>query len=153
MNLDRIRKSSEISEDGCWIWKKSCNSAGYGQLTENKKYWLAHRYAYSCLNPLRDDQLVRHLCHNTWCVNPDHLASGTNQDNWNDSEEVHRKAHEEKRSLWVIDGVEYSGIRNANKNTGISQAALVKYTCPITRIFDVESYRTSTIKAGWKPKI
>lgn len=153
MNLDRIRKSSEVSEDGCWIWKKSCNSAGYGQLSENKKYWLAHRYAYACLNPLEGNQLVRHLCHNTRCVNPDHLASGTNQDNWYDSKEVHRKAHEEKGSLWVIDGMEYSGIRSANKGTGISQAALIKYTCPVTRIFDIESYRASTIKAGWKPKI
>ena len=153
MNLDRIKKSSEVSESGCWIWKKSCNSAGYGQLTENKKYWLAHRYSYSCLSPLEDSQVVRHLRHNTKCVNPDHLASGTQQDNWNDSEINHRKVHKEKRFIWDINGVRYSGIRDANKNTGISQSALVKYTCSNSRIFDFESYRASAVKAGWKPKI
>lgn len=49
MDLDKIKSSVTISDAGCWEWQKSCNSAGYGQLTEDKKYWLAHRYTYDWL--------------------------------------------------------------------------------------------------------
>ena len=81
MNLDRIKNNTTVSDTGCWEWQKSCNSSGYGQLTENKKYWSAHRYAYACTNTLSDGDVVRHTCHNRKCCNPEHLKIGTHKDN------------------------------------------------------------------------
>lgn len=48
MSINKILNNIIISDTGCWIWQKSCNSAGYGQLVINRKHWLAHRYSYLC---------------------------------------------------------------------------------------------------------
>lgn len=82
---------------GCWNWKKSVTSAGYGQFTLNKKYWTTHRYVYTkCKGEIPKGFVIRHICHNPKCCNPDHLAVGTSRDNYFDSIEKHRKAAEKK---------------------------------------------------------
>lgn len=46
--MERIKANINIDPlTGCWNWQKSVTSAGYGQLTENKKYWTTHRYVYN----------------------------------------------------------------------------------------------------------
>lgn len=43
---------------------------------------LAHRVAYEKHHgPIPEGQHVRHLCNNSLCVNPSHLAIGTNHEN------------------------------------------------------------------------
>lgn len=154
MDISRIIKSVHINEDGCWIWQRSCNSAGYGQLTENRVYWLTHRYVYHCINGnLTPEDVIRHTCHNTKCCNPDHLVRGTHKDNWHDSIDVHTTNSTKRRFKWVVGQSTFSTIREANKVTGISQHTLLKFTDKNTRIFDIDAYRKSTIKAGWVPKI
>lgn len=150
MNLDRIKNNTVISNTGCWEWQKSCNSAGYGQLTENKKYWLAHRYAYTCTNTLRDEDVVRHLCHNTKCCNPDHLEVGTHRNNWEDSKDLHLKSAEKRRKKWNIGGIEYNTVREASQRTGLHQGTIIKYT--IEGEFDIDSYRAGCKKANVAPK-
>lgn len=74
MNIEKIKKNIIVNPNGCWEWQKSCNSAGYGQITENGVYWTTHRYAYVCeYGDLKPDDVVRHMCHNTRCCNPAHL--------------------------------------------------------------------------------
>lgn len=152
MKISRIVQNVIIDNNGCWIWQKSCNSAGYGQLTENKKYWLAHRYAYACVNSnLNDNLVIRHICHNTKCCNPDHLVLGTQKDNYHDSIEKHKEADSKKRSIWIINNITYTTIRDASEKTGISQNSLTKYT--INGVFDINSYRLGCKKANVKPKV
>ena len=154
MDIQRIQKSVLVVDSGCWIWQKSCNSAGYGQLTEAKRYWLAHRYAYQCIyGDLSVVDVVRHTCHRPRCCNPEHLQKGSHKDNYHDSYDVHATAQDKRALGWSIGSNSYRTIREANKETGISQASIQKYTCDITGIFNVEAYRIGAIRAGWKPKI
>lgn len=151
MNLERIKNNIKITPTGCWEWQKSCNSAGYGQLTENKKYWLTHRYAYACTNELSYEDVVRHRCHNTKCCNPEHLEIGTHKDNWEDSKDLHLEASAKKRKKWCIDGIVYSTVREASKKTGIHQNTICKYT--VNDVFDIVGYRLGCKKANQKPRI
>lgn len=65
----------------CWKWLGSYQS-GYGRWGRE----LAHRASWRIHNhePIPKGQVIRHLCHNTKCVNPFHLCLGTQQDNVND---------------------------------------------------------------------
>lgn len=153
--MSEIHKRVKVDPvTGCWNWTKSCNSAGYGQFTKDKKYWLAHRYSYiNSVEPVDANTVVRHLCHNTRCSNPKHLVKGTHKDNWYDSSENHKEGSKKIRKVWEIGGIFYQTIRDASKNTGIAQSSILKFTDPVTRVFDVESYREGCKIAGWEPKL
>lgn len=151
MNLDRIKNNTTISDTGCWEWQKSCNSAGYGQLTENKKYWSAHRYAYACKNTLSDGDVVRHTCHNRKCCNPEHLKIGTHKDNWEDSKDLHLESASKRRKKWTINGTKYSSVREASQRTGLHQGTIIKYTTE--GVFDINSYLAGCKKANVAPKL
>lgn len=74
----RVRKDP----DGCWIWLHATVNSGYGKLRKNGEWWLAHRYAYFiCKGPIYPNHVVRHTCNERLCVNPEHLITGTYQDN------------------------------------------------------------------------
>ena len=78
---------AKVDKSGdCWIWLASTNEHGYGRFRiggRNGKSHKAHRVAYYLeygewpLNGL-------HKCDNPPCVRPDHIFSGTLQDNIND---------------------------------------------------------------------
>ena len=139
MDIDWVLKNIKKDSIGCWVWQRSCNSAGYGQLTENKVYWLAHRYAYSCVNQdLKSSDVVRHQCHNPKCCNPNHLLVGTHKDNWEDSRELHLATSAKRRKKWIVNGVRYGTIREASAGTGLSQGALTKHT--VEGVFNIDSY-------------
>lgn len=150
MKLDLIHKNVKISQNGCWEWQKSVNSAGYGQLTVGKKYWTAHRYALSCVLNVKADDIVRHKCHNTKCCNPDHLAVGTSKDNYDDSREKHLAAAARARHIWSINGILYKTCREAALLTGLPIATVLKYTK--NGLFDVESYRAGCRIANCNPR-
>lgn len=69
----------------CWLWKASIQKkkGGYGTFVpEEKKSGLAHRASFILFKgPIDPGKLILHSCHNTICVNPDHLRQGTQLDN------------------------------------------------------------------------
>jgi hypothetical protein len=80
----------------CWEWigKRKMNRSGmfYGVITERSKRtgkvlsvlvhrWVLCRVLGRRLTPL---MVGRHLCNNTLCCNPDHLAGGTQKTNMRD---------------------------------------------------------------------
>ena len=71
----------------CIEWTGTIGADGYGKKWNNKKRnWVqAHRWVYEqSVGPIPDGLMIRHLCHNKKCVNPDHLEPGTMKDNRQD---------------------------------------------------------------------
>lgn len=78
----------EKMEHGCWEWRGTINDRGYGLVGCEGRPQRAHRVAYKLfVGPLRDDQELRHSCDNPPCVRPDHLSTGTHEDNMQDAAE------------------------------------------------------------------
>jgi len=152
--MKHITDNVTKNNNDCWLWQKSCSSAGYGQFTKNKVYWNTHRYVWQHLNgPIPKDQVVRHTCHERACCNPAHLKLGTHADNYQDSMQTHNEAASLRRMVWKIQNIKYSTCAEAVKVTKISISSIIKYTNKLTRVFDVEAYRAATKIAGWRPKI
>lgn len=78
----RIRQHSEIDENGCWIWQRHADPAGYGRIQWRGRSYLAHRAAYELfVGPIADGLTIDHLCNTPACVNPDHLEVVTMREN------------------------------------------------------------------------
>lgn len=89
-----------ITESGCWEWCLGMNS-GYGTLRVNKKPILAHRFSLQLYlrRPIESGIEVRHMCHNTKCINPEHLKEGTHAQNMADMVDADRQAKGEYLSM------------------------------------------------------
>lgn len=147
-----ITKNVLVDANGCWIWQKSCMTAGYGQVWVDGIYWGTHRLAYTIYKgPIKDEELVRHSCHNVKCCNPEHLSVGNHKDNYADSVNTYKKAAVNRRKTWIINGVVFSTCREAKEKTGISFNSLIKFTKD--GVFNVEEYREACRKGGWPPKL
>jgi hypothetical protein len=68
---------------GCWLWKASTTSEGYGQFSFNGKLVKAHRFCYELLVSKVPSELM--LDHKVTCprrcVRPDHLRLVTHKQN------------------------------------------------------------------------
>jgi hypothetical protein len=98
VNLDRFWSKVDRRGSGeCWPWTGALNSKGYGCVGIAGRRWLAHRIAYRLFNDEEPGWLViRHSCDNPKCCNPEHLVSGTHQDNSDDAISRGRSASGER---------------------------------------------------------
>ena len=74
-------ESYEIDANGCFIWKRSRQSRGYGKVWFDGKERLAHRVAWLRAHGRwpAEGKVIDHVCNVKACVNPDHLRE---LDNW-----------------------------------------------------------------------
>jgi len=71
--------------ESCWLWTGCITKAGYGQLSLNCKTHYSHQVAWLLFgNTIPEGHLIRHKCRNRNCCNPEHLETGTHQQNSND---------------------------------------------------------------------
>lgn len=69
------------TENGCWEWQASKTRFGYGKFKSFNQQ-LAHRVSYILhYGTLDKDICVLHKCDNPPCVNPEHLFTGSIEDN------------------------------------------------------------------------
>jgi hypothetical protein len=70
----------------CWNWQQALSPRGYGMASYvGRKKMQAHRLSFTAfVGSIPEGLLVRHLCHNKRCCNPEHLRPGTEQDNADD---------------------------------------------------------------------
>lgn len=70
--------------DGCWIWTAYLNEHGYGQIGTggHRGTALAHRVSWVLAHgAIPEGHGVLHKCDTPACVRPDHLFTGTQDDN------------------------------------------------------------------------
>ena len=77
--------------DDCWEWTGARLKQGYGVIGNNYRQVRAHRVSWELANgPIPDGQVIRHMCDNKSCVNPDHLKVGTVCENNGDKTGKHK---------------------------------------------------------------
>lgn len=74
---------SRIRRTGCcWQWVGGTNSNHYGTVSFRGRVVMVHRLVYEDTHgPIPAGLTLDHLCHNTDCVNPDHLEPVTHAEN------------------------------------------------------------------------
>jgi hypothetical protein len=79
-----LKVEKDANDRGCWEWRASTESTGYGQVHINGSDTQSHRYSWKVHNGDPGEQWVLHKCDNRLCVNPDHLYLGDASDNMDD---------------------------------------------------------------------
>lgn len=80
--LDRNFWSKVLKTETCWVWQGNPSTKGYGRCTLGGRRIYAHRASFELHKgeiPAGLD--IDHMCHNTMCVNPDHLQVATRKEN------------------------------------------------------------------------
>lgn len=79
---ERVESKVDFQEQGCWRWKASIGTHGYGQINVRRRPAPAYRVMYElCVGPIPAGLDLDHLCRNRKCVNPEHLEPVTRQEN------------------------------------------------------------------------
>lgn len=77
-----LERTEPLVWSDCLIWKGARSGPGYGCISVKGKTAYAHRVAYELASgPIPDGMVVDHTCHQTMCVNPQHLRLATRQQN------------------------------------------------------------------------
>lgn len=89
----------EEKTNECWEWSGRLNTSGYGKIVAyingQQKEMMAHRVMYYHKTG-EYPGLIRHMCHNRKCINPDHLQSGSARDNVLDTSQKLSEMFEKK---------------------------------------------------------
>jgi hypothetical protein len=104
-----------MTNSTCNLWPGATNGR-YGHVCRNRngvtRYFKAHRIAWADANgwdywDMTSDMVIRHLCDQPLCVNPDHLVLGTQRDNMRDASDKGRIHNQSKTHC--PQGHEYVG--------------------------------------------
>ena len=76
----------------CLEWTGGCFNDGYGCTWAYGKRWKTHRLALELEGVDVTGHMVLHSCDNPLCCNPDHLRTGTQQENMRDMRSRGRSA-------------------------------------------------------------
>ena len=108
-----------VNENDCWVWNWSVERKGYATVRVNGRSLKAHRVSYELsTGPIPEGNIIRHLCGNPTCLNPEHLEAGTGSENMRDMVVAGKQGNQK---LTVDDA---ANIRQIYSEDRISQAEL-----------------------------
>lgn len=85
---DKKRIYSKIQKEkgGCWLWTGYCKTNAYPVVRLNNKHFVLHRVIFKLEKGIDPgDNVVRHMCNNKKCCNPEHLKLGSYSENNKDT--------------------------------------------------------------------
>lgn len=100
--LDVLKAEAKITNSGCWEWKRSLVSGGYGAFRITRKdvpeslpkLQMVHRWSFWLSSGGDTAETVHHKCSNRKCFNPVHLEKATQKENI--GEMFARKSYEKR---------------------------------------------------------
>ena len=79
---DYVTDQVVLCEGGCWRWPGTVGRKGYPTTSVNGRTVSLCRYVYETFKgEIPEGEEACHHCDHPWCVNPEHLFSGTHQNN------------------------------------------------------------------------
>jgi HNH endonuclease len=86
---------------------------------------LVFRHVYQeMFEPLQKGELVRHLCDNKLCINPEHLRKGTQMENVQDAIKNGRIRRGSQRPEALYDELQIYGVKVLMKNTDLTNSEI-----------------------------
>ena len=121
--------------DDCWPWISDKTPTGYGSfrvgrlsVTAHRKMWtLIHGDIPKFINNRKT--LIRHICGNRCCVNPNHLLLGNYSDNARDAHREGKRLKFSKEDVLKIRyyrGIEKQTFREIGKIFNMPQQSIIK---------------------------
>ena len=105
----RYYTDTDTHPKGCWIWRGQVDTKGYGKFPVNRKWFSAHRMAYTIAHGgIPEGKWILHHCDNPLCVRPEHLYAGTAKDNAQDC--VNRGRVGKRGRPRKVEGPKQSGV-------------------------------------------
>ena len=128
----------------CWLWTGYITQARYGQFSINHTTSiLSHRQSWLFAgNTIPDGHLIRHKCRSRNCCNPEHLETGTPQQNADDRERDETTARGEKIGTSKLTEQQVREIRAIPRKRNFLQALADKYDVSIFTIREVRKFKT-----------
>lgn len=81
-SIEKVLANIQISETGCWLWKRWTDKDGYARMRIERKRVLLHRWMYQYhKGNIPEGLVIDHLCRVRHCLNPDHLEVVTIREN------------------------------------------------------------------------
>ncbi len=119
---NRVFKQTLFDLDGCWVWLGAiAKKTRYGVINWRGKVKLVHRVAFEFwCGPVLEGLDVLHHCDNRPCCRPDHLFTGTNQDNIDD---MVAKGRQKKETFLTFNG-ETLHLAEWARRTGLDPATI-----------------------------
>lgn len=149
----------------CWRWLGATDEKGYGRFSiggshkddgsRRNSMVAAHRFSYVAhVGPIPSGGgyhgiCVLHRCDNPWCVRPEHLFLGTNQDNVHDMDSKGRRVNAQPRGskhpAAVLTEEKVRTIVELHRSHGVTQRQLSRdfgvCTATINHIFTGRLWR------------
>lgn len=130
--------------DECWLWRAARNSDGYGVIRVGGRAGrlvLAHRLSLVLDGRDPGPLVSRHSCDMPACVNPRHLAPGTQLQNMRDACERKAMNQGAKNGAAVLDEAKVRSIRSLVGHLSGAEIAR-RLGVPKTTVRDVISGKT-----------
>ncbi len=139
-----INQSIPEPNSGCWLWLGACGSSGYPQMTvkdentgKRKSVRVTRYMCFGSIDP-ETDLFALHKCDVKICVNPDHLYSGTQNQNVHDaiSRDLWPKRNGENSKTNKITWADADAIRRSSET---NRKLAKRYGIANSRISDIKT--------------